>query len=72
MRTTKELMELNELVAALGGDLGNAAYIKTVPAEKGTGFALFAADGTQLAVFPSREAAYFTARQHDLEPVSIH
>lgn len=71
MRTTKELMELNEMVAALA-ELGNAAYIKTVPSEKGTGYALFAADGTQLAVFPSREAAWFTARQHDLEPVSVH
>ena len=71
MRATKELLELNEMVAALG-ELGNSAYIKSVPSEKGTGFALFAADGTQLAIFPSREAAYFTARQHDLEPVSVH
>ncbi|MBM3617369.1 MAG: DUF1150 family protein [Alphaproteobacteria bacterium] len=71
MRTYKELMEMNELVAALG-DISNAAYIKTVPSNKGTGYALFAADGTQLAVFPSREAAYFTARQHELEPLSVH
>lgn len=71
MRATKELLELNEMVATLG-ELGNAAYIKTVPADKGTGYALFAADGTQLAVFPSREAAYFTARQHELEPLSLH
>ena len=71
MRTDKELMELNEMVAALG-ELGNAAYIKPVVSGKGTGFALFAADGTQLATFPSREAAYFTARQHELEPVSVH
>lgn len=71
MRTYKEMMELNEMVAALG-ELGNAAYIRTVPGNKGTGYALFAADGTQLAVFPSHEAAYFTARQHDLEPHSVH
>lgn len=71
MRTTKELMEINEMIAAIG-DTGNTAYIKHIPAEKGTGFALCAADGTQLAVFSSREAAYFTARQHDLEPVSLH
>lgn len=71
MRTYKELMELNEIVAALG-DLGNAAYIKTVSGDKGPNYALFAADGTQLAIFPSREAAYFTARQHDLEPLSVH
>lgn len=71
MRTYKELLEMNEMVAALG-ELGNAAYIKAVPGEKGTGYALFAADGTQLAVFPSHEAAFFTARQHDLEPVSVH
>ncbi len=31
-----------------------------------------AADGTQLAVFNPRDAAYFAAKQHDLEPVHIH
>ncbi len=71
MRTDKTLMELNELIAGLA-DVGNAAYIKAVPKGKGTGFGLYAADGTQLATFPSREAAYFTARQHNLEPVSVH
>lgn len=71
MQNLKDVLELNE-VAALLADFGAVAYIKPVAQGKGTGFALVAADGTQLAIFPSREAAYFTARQHDLEPVSVH
>lgn len=71
MRADKELLELNDAAAALG-ELGNTAYIKPVASGKGSGYALFASDGTQLATFPSREAAFFTARQHDLEPVSLH
>lgn len=71
MRAYKEMMELNEMVASLA-DVGNIAYIRPMEKGKGTGFGLYAADGTQLATFPSRDAAYFTARQHDLDPVSVH
>jgi len=35
-------------------------------------FAVCASDGTQLALFSSRDAAMIAARQHDLEPVHIH
>ena len=48
------------------------AYIKPVGTSTGEGFAVFAADGTQLAVFGSRDAAIIAAKQHDLEPVQIH
>lgn len=71
MRTNKEQIEFNELVAALSS-IGTSAYIKPLTQGHGTGFGLYASDGTELATFPSREAAYFTARQHDLEPVSVH
>lgn len=71
MSVRKELLELHEMVAGLA-DVGNIAYIRPVAQGKGTGYVLFAADGTELATFPSRDAAYFTARQHDLEPVSVH
>ncbi len=52
-------------------DASCLSYIREVQTEKGKKHALFAADGTQLAVFDSYEAAYFTARQHDLEPHKV-
>ena len=48
------------------------AYLKPVHTTQGVGFAVCTADGSQLAVFPSREAAYFAAKQHDLEPMLLH
>ncbi len=48
------------------------AYVRPVSTEKGTHYAVCAADGTQLAVFGTRDAAWFAAKQHDLEPVLIH
>jgi hypothetical protein len=48
------------------------AYIKRVALEQGSGFAIHAADGTQVALLADRELAFATVRQHDLEPVSVH
>ena len=48
------------------------AYLKPVSTAQGKGFAIYTADGSQLAVFATREAAFFAARQHDLEPVAVH
>lgn len=44
------------------------AYLK--PVEKG--FAVCNASGEQLAVFGTREAAFFNAIQHELTPVWLH
>lgn len=71
MRTTKEQLEMNEAVAALT-EIGTQAYIKPVLNGNALSYALCASDGTQLATFTSHDAAYFTARQHDLEPVHVH
>ena len=72
-----------EMFAALGGP--NLVYIRqvepselagTVPEEVLAGaerfYALHAADGTRVAVLSDREAAFITARQHDMVPVSVH
>jgi hypothetical protein len=50
----------------------HVAYVKPVETEGTAGFAVHAADGTQLAVLPDRDIAFATIRQHDLEPVSVH
>jgi hypothetical protein len=56
--------------AVLG--MQDMAYIKRVVVNDEPGFAIFAADGTQVALLPDQELALATVRQHDLEPVSVH
>ena len=48
------------------------AYIKQVTVNDVIGYAVHAADGTQIAVLPDREIAFATVRHHDLEPLSVH
>ena len=48
------------------------AYIKSVTVNDVVGYAVHAADGTQIAVLPDRNIAFATVRQHELEPVSVH
>lgn len=48
------------------------AYIRSVNTDKGRRYAVCTTDGTQLAMFATQDAAYFAAKQHDLEPVLIH
>ena len=72
-----------EMLAALGGP--NLVYIRSVEASELAGsvpadvlastakfYAVHAADGTRVAVLDDREAAFVTARQHDMVPVSVH
>ncbi len=47
-------------------------YIRPVDLGEEMGYAVCTEDGIQLAVFGSEEAAYFSARQHNLTPVSVH
>lgn len=54
------------------GDFSPLAYVRPVQTDKGIAFGVYAADGTQLATFSSRDAAMCAARQHNLEPVLIH
>ena len=48
------------------------AYIKHVVVNGVAGYAIHAADGTQIAVLPDWQVAFATVRQHDLEPLSVH
>ncbi len=67
----KEMMNVGDTAMAMMG-ITTMTYIRPVQDGKSDGFAVCAADGTQLAVFPSYDAAYFTARQFNLTPVNIH
>ena len=56
---------------ALWGQDG-VAYIKRVVIDDTTGWAICSADGTNLGMTQDRDSAFAAARQHDLEPVSVH
>lgn len=62
-------MSQGDLMALGVSDL---AYVKPVEIEGQSLFAVFTADGTQVAVLSSRDAAVATILRHDLEVVSIH
>jgi hypothetical protein len=56
---------------AIATEVPHIAYIK--PLAKGQdGYAVYSADGKQLAVFPNYDSAFFTARQYNLQPVNVH
>jgi hypothetical protein len=63
--------QLEDLMMAMMG-LETMAYIKPVSEGIFTSYAVFAADGTQLAMFESEALAYYNAVKHNLSPVSIH
>ena len=52
--------------------LNQVAYIKPVVDNGQPAFAVYAADGTQLAIIGDRDTAFAAVRSHDLEPVSVH
>ncbi len=63
--------KLEDIMMAMVG-LETMAYIKPVRDGLVMAYAVFAADGTQLAMFDSAESAYFNAVKHNLAPVSVH
>ena len=62
-------MSMREL--ALFG-MQDIAYIKRVVVNDAVGYAVHAADGTQIVVLADRDIAFATVRQHDLEALSVH
>jgi hypothetical protein len=48
------------------------AYVRPVQTPTGTGWAIFAANGTPLGSAPERDLAFAAAVQNDLIPVHVH
>lgn len=48
------------------------AYVRPVSKDENAGYAVCTSDGVQLAVFASRDAAFYAAKQHDLSPTLVH
>ncbi len=71
MYTEVQTSRLEDIMMAMVG-LETMAYIKPIHEGDLPGFAVYAADGTKLAIFDSQEKAYYTAVKHNLAPVSIH
>lgn len=68
---TEKLLHISEQDFALIG-LQQLAYIKPTVVNGISGFAIHAADGTQIGVAPTRDIAFAAVKQHELEPVSLH
>jgi hypothetical protein len=71
MNAIERLRNMSSRELALLG-MQDLAYIKPVIVKDALSYAVHAADGTQIAVLPSREIAFATVRRHDLEPLSLH
>ncbi len=71
MKEIERIRHMSAKELALFG-MQDLAYIKRVIVNDVTGYAVHAADGTQIAVLPDRNVAFATVRQHDLEPLSVH
>lgn len=52
--------------------LSQVAYVKPLEQDGHDYFAIYAADGTQMAVLASQAAALAVIRQHDMEPLTLH
>ena len=52
--------------------LSQVAYVKAIEQDGQDYCAIYAADGTQMAVLPSHEAALAAIRQHDMEALTLH
>ena len=51
---------------------GNEAYIREVLVDGAAAYGIHAPDGRLLGVAPDRDIAFAAARQHQLEPLSVH
>ena len=71
MKQIERMRQMSAHELALLG-IQDMAYVKRVLVNDVVGYAVHAADGTQIAVLPDRNVAFATVRQHDLEPLSVH
>ena len=71
MDKIERIRQMSARELALFG-MQDLAYVKPVVVDGTLGYAVHAADGTQIALLADRDVAFATIRQHDLEPLSVH
>ena len=47
------------------------AYVRPAVVNGADVYTIYAADGTQIGIAPSRDIAFAAVKQHELEPVSV-
>jgi hypothetical protein len=73
MLTKSELLKKTLSPRDLGSfGIEDVAYVKTVTVDGQKLHAIHAADGTPLTVVNTRDLAFATVRQHDMQPASVH
>ena len=74
----EDMMDLERTLRSLSSQdflslgLSQVAYVKPLEQDGNSYYAIYAADGTQMAVLASQEAALAAIRQHDMEPLTLH
>jgi hypothetical protein len=71
MQTTEQMRQMTTNDLAMLG-MQDVAYVKPVIVEGNPGYAVHAADGTQMALIANRDLAFAVVRQNEMEPVSVH
>jgi hypothetical protein len=71
MNQLEKLRHITPTEFALLG-MQDIAYVKRVTVNDAVGFAIHAADGTQLGLLADQAVARAAVRQQDLEPLSVH
>jgi hypothetical protein len=71
METIEQMRSMTANDLAMFG-MQDIAYVKPVVVDGNAGFAIHAADGTQMALITDRDIAFAVVRQNELEPVSVH
>ena len=71
MQTIEQMRQMTANDLAMLG-MQDIAYVKHVVVAGNAGYAIHAADGTQMALISDRDIAFAVVRQNELEPVSVH
>jgi hypothetical protein len=71
MQTMEQMRQMTANDLAMFG-MQDFAYVKPVVVDGNAGYAIHAADGTQMALINNRDLAFVVVRQNELEPVSVH
>jgi len=67
--TPSKILSQSDLLAF---GLNDLAYLKPAVVDGQSVFAIYAADGSQLALVATREIGLAALQQHDLEAVALH
>jgi hypothetical protein len=71
MQTMEQMRQMTANDLAMLG-MQDIAYVKSVVVDGNVGYAVHAANGTQMALIANRDLAFAVVRQNEMDPVSVH